>query len=130
MGCVAFLVRKKDGSICLCVDYRKLNAQSKVDAYLMPKIEDILERVGKASFITTLDIAQGYWQVLVADEDKHQTAFTSTFGLYQFCVMSFGLNGTPATFQRLMNEVVRDLEKFAHVYLDNLVVSVIHGQSI
>ena len=111
------LIRKKDGSIRLCVDYRKLNAQSKVDAYPMSRIEDILDRVGKA----TLDLAQGYWQVPVADEDRHKTAFTSPFGLYQFCVMPFGLNGAPATFQILMNEVVRDLEKFAHAYLDDLV---------
>ena len=57
-----------------------------------------------------------------AEEDRHKTAFTGPFGLYQFCVMPFGLNRAPATFQRLMNEVVRDLEKFAHAYLDDLVV--------
>ena len=108
------LVRKKDGSIRLCVDYRKLNAQSKVDAYPMPRIEDILDRVGKANFITTLDLARGYRQVPVSDEDRHKTVFTSPFGLYQFCVMSFILYGAPATFQRLM---MRDLEKFAHAYL-------------
>ena len=90
--------------------------------YPMPRIEDILDRVGKANFITTLDLARGYWQVLVADEDTHKTAFTSPCGLYQFCVMAFGLNGASASFQRLMNEVVRDLEKLAHAYLDDLVV--------
>ena len=102
---VIVLVRKKDGSIHLCVNYRKLNAQSKVDAYPMPRIEDILDRVGKANFIITLDLARGYWQVPVADEDRHKTAFTSPFGLYQFCVMPFGLNGAPATFQRVMNKL-------------------------
>ena len=103
------LVRKKDGSIHLCVDYRKLNAQSRTDAYPMPKVEDILDRDGKPKFITTLDLACGYWQVPVADEDRHKTAFTSPFGLYQFCIMLVGLNGAPATFQRVMNEVVRDM---------------------
>ena len=88
----------------------------------MPRIEDILDQVGKAKFITTLDLARGYWQVPVADEDRYKTAFTSPFGLYQFCVMPFGLNGAPATFQHLMNEVVRDMEKFAHACLDDLVV--------
>ena len=60
----------------------------------------------------------------VADEDRHKTAFTSSFaiGLYQFCEMTFGLNRAPTTFQRLMNQVVRDMEKFAHAYLDDLVV--------
>ena len=68
-----------------------------------------------------MDIA---WPVPVADEDRHKTAFTSPFaiGLYQFCVMTFGLNRAPTTFQRLMNKVVQDMEKFAHAYLDNLVV--------
>ena len=88
----------------------------------MPRIEDILDRVGKANFITTLDLARGYWQAPVADEDTHKTAFTSPFGLYQFCVMAFRLNRASASFQRLMNEVVRDFEKFAHAYLDDLVV--------
>ena len=78
------LVRMKDNSIRLCIDYRKLNAQSRIDAYPMPRIEDILGKVGKAKYITTLDLARGYWQVPVADEDKHKTAFTSPFSLYQF----------------------------------------------
>ena len=60
--------------------------------------------------------------MLVADEDRHKTAFTSLIGLYQFSVMPFGRNGPPAAFQRLMNEVVQDMEKFAHAYLDDLVV--------
>ena len=102
------LVRKKDGSIRLCVDYRKLNAQSRTDAYPVLRIEDILNRVGKAKFITTLDLASGYWQVPVADEDRRKTAFTSPFGLCQFCVMPFGLNGAPATFQHL----TRCIKKF------------------
>ena len=72
----------------------------------MPRIEDILDQVGKANFITTLDLVGGYWQVPVADEDRHKTAFTSLIDLYQFCVMPFRLNGAPATLQRLMNEVV------------------------
>ena len=88
----------------------------------MPRIEDILDQVGKANFITTLDLARGHWQVPVADEDTHKTVFTSRFGLYQFCVMPFRPNGASATFQRLMNEVVRDLEKFVYTYLDDLVV--------
>ena len=86
------LIRKKDSSIHLCVNYRKLNAQSRTDAYPTLRIEDILDQVGKAKYITTLYLASGYWQVPVADEDRHKTAFTSPFaiGLYQFCVMTFG----------------------------------------
>ena len=78
------LVRKKDNSVRLCVEYLKLHAQYRIDAYPMPKIEEILDKVGKAKFITTLDLARGYWQVPVGDHDRHKTAFTSSFGLYNF----------------------------------------------
>ena len=83
----------------------------------MPRIEDLFRPSWyKAKFITTLDLTCGYWQVPVADEDRHKTEFTSPFGLHQFCVMLFRLNVIPITFQRLMNKVVWDMEKFAHVY--------------
>ena len=83
------LVRKKDNSIRLCVDYRKLNAQSRIDAYPIPRIEDILDKVGKVKFITTLDLARGYWQVPVADEETqdyvHQPPLVRTnFGRTNF----------------------------------------------
>ena len=100
------LVRKRDSTIQLCVNYKKLNAQSRTDTYPMPRIENILYRPScKAKFITTLDPSRGNWQVPVVDEGRHKTAFTSTFGLYQLCVMLFRQNGAPATFQRLMNAV-------------------------
>ena len=73
------LVKKKDGSICLFVYYRKLNAQTRTDVYPMPRIEDILDRVVKAKFITILDLTRGYWQVPVADKDRHKMTFTSPF---------------------------------------------------
>ena len=89
----------------------------------MPRIKDNQDQVDKAKFITSLDLTHGYWQVPVAEEDRHKTAFiTSPFSLYQFCVMPFRLNGAPTTFQRLMNKVVQDMEKFAHAYLDDLIV--------
>ena len=88
----------------------------------MPRIEDILDQVGSAKFIPTLNLTRGYWKVTFTKEDRHKTAFTSPFGLYQFSVMLFGLNGVPATFRRLMNEVIRDMEKFAHVHLNDLVI--------
>ena len=89
----------------------------RTDAY---PIEDILDQVGKAKFITTLELTHGYWQVPVAEEDRHKTAYiTSPCGLYQFCVMPFRLNGAPATFQRLMNKVVQDI---AHAYLNDMIV--------
>ena len=97
------VVRKKDGSIRLCVDYRRLNAVSIVDAYPMPRIEDLIDYIGQAKFISTLDLTKGYWQVPVVEEDRGKTAFTTPFGLFQFRRMPFGLQGAPATFQRMMD---------------------------
>ena len=120
------LVKKKDGSLRLCVDYRRLNARTTVDAYPMPRIDDLLDRLGQARFLTTLDLARGYWQVPMADEDRSKTAFTTHMGLFQFRVMPFGLSGAPATFQRMMDSLVCGLESFAAAYLDDLVI---HSQS-
>ena len=75
------LVNKKDSTMRMCVDYRRLNAASLSDAYPMPRIEDLIDGLGKAKFITTLD---RYWQVPMAEGARHLTAFTMPFGLYQF----------------------------------------------
>ena len=116
------IVTKKDGGIRLCVDYRQLNQVTKFDAYPMPRIEELLDRVGDAEFITTLDLAKGYWQVPMQEEDKEKTAFTSPRGLYQFTTMPFGLSGAPATFQRMMDNILRGTESYACVYLDDIVI--------
>ena len=116
------LVKKKDGSLRLCVDYRQLNSVSRTDAYPMPRTDDMIDQLGRASFISTLDLARGYWQVPVANIDRHKTAFITPFGLYQFKAMLFGLQGAPATFQRMMDQLIRGLEGFATAYLDDLVI--------
>ena len=115
------LVKKKDGSLRLCVDFRRLNQVSECDAYPMPRIDDLIDRVGKSAFISTLDLTRGYWQVPVEEGAQAKTAFTTPFGLFQFRVMPFGLQGAPATFQRLMDRVIRGLD-FAAAYLDDLIV--------
>ena len=116
------VVHKKDGAIRLCVDYRRLNAVSTIDAYPMPRIDDLIDLIGQAQFISTLDLTKGYWQVPVAEEDKAKTAFTTPFGLFQFRRMPFGLQGTPATFQRMMDRLLDGLRGFTGAYLDDLVV--------
>ena len=116
------VAKKKDGSIRLCIDYRKLNAATPMDAYPMPRVDELLDKIGGAKFISTLDLARGYWQVPVAEKDRAKTAFITPNGLYQFRVMPFGLNGAPATFQRMMDRVVRGLESFTADYIDDIAI--------
>ena len=78
--------------------------------------------MGQARYITILDLAKGYWQVPVAEEDRPKTAFITPRGLYQFKMMPFGLCGAPATFQRMMDQVIRGMHKFASAYLDDLII--------
>ncbi len=80
------MVAKKDGRNRICVDYRKLNAESKFDAYPMPRIDEMLDTIGRARYLTTIDLAKGYWQVPMEPEDREKTAFTSPLGLLQFTV--------------------------------------------
>ena len=80
------LVKKKDSTLRMCVDYRRLNGMSEMDAYPMPRIDDLIDRLGEARFITTLDLSRGYWQVHVRKEDQPKTAFTTPYGLFQFSV--------------------------------------------
>ena len=116
------LVKKKDGSLCFCVDYRKLNGVARSDAYPMPRVDELIDRLGNASFITTLDLTRGYWQVPVEEKSRPLTAFATPFGLYQFRMIPFGLSGAPATFQRLMDRVLRGLESYSAAYLDDVVI--------
>ena len=110
------LVKKKDGTICLCVNYRKLNGLSRADAHPMPRIDELIDRLGKAKFVTTLDLTWGYWQVPVAESAREKTAFGTPFGLYQFWMMPFGLQGAPATFQRMMDKLIQGMEDYTAVY--------------
>ncbi len=116
------MVKKKDSGLRLCVDYRCLNSVTTVDAYSMPRIDDLIDRLGQAQYITTLDLSRGYWKVPVAEKDRPKTAFTTSMGLFQFRVMPFGLSGAPATFQRMMDTLLQGTESFAAAYLDNLVI--------
>ena len=116
------LVTKKDGTVRFCVDYRKVNQVAKFDAYPMPRVEEVFESIGPANFITTLDLAKGYWQIPMAKDSHEVTAFNTPYGLFEFVVMPFGLHTAPATFQRLMNELLRGCQRFAGAYLDDIVI--------
>lgn len=116
------LVPKKDGSLRFCADFRKLNSISAFDPYPMPRVDDLIERLGKAKFLTTLDLCKGYWQVPLTPEAQEMTAFRVPSGLFHFTVMPFGLHGAAATFQRLMDQVLRGAEDYAAAYIDDVVV--------
>ena len=117
------LVKKKDGSLRFCVDYRKLNEVTKRDAYPLPRIDDCFDCLGNSTWFCTLDLRSGYWQVPVAAEDVEKTAFVTHGGLYEYLVMPFGLTNAPATFERLMERVLRGLQwKRCLVYLDDIII--------
>ena len=116
------LVPKPDGTTRFCNDFRRLNAISKFDAYPMPRVDELIERLGKARFITTLDLTKGYWQVPLAPEDREKTAFATPEGLFHYTVLPFGLHGAPATFQRLMDQILRPHRAYAAAYLDDIVI--------
>lgn len=115
-------VGNKDGSLRLCVDYRCLNALTKNDPYPMPRVEDLLDKLGKAQYLSTFDLAKGYYQVPVRDQDRDKTAFLSPYGKYRFRTMPFGLKGAPTTFQRLMDQILDRLQTFAACYIDDIVI--------
>ena len=117
------LVRKKDGSIRFCIDYRKLNHVTVKDSYPLPRIDDSLDALGNAKWFSTLDLTSGYWQVEVHPNDVAKTAFVTTSGLYQFRVLPFGLTNAPATFQRLMECVLAGLQwRTCLLYLDDIII--------
>ena len=88
----------------------------------MPRVDELIDKFGKAKYISTLDLLRGYWQVSVEKQAKKKTAFATPFGLYQFIRMPFGLQGAPATFQRMIDKLLDGLGNFANACLDDLVI--------
>ena len=115
------VVEKKNGKKRLCVDYRKLNKVTKRDNYPLPRIDDMLETLSGCQWFSSLDLASGFWQVELDPKDREKSTFITRFGTYEFTVMPFGLCNAPATFQRLMDTVLRDiLWQFVVVYIDDI----------
>ena len=118
------LVRKDDGTFRFCIDFRPLNKVTKHDLYPLPRIDDLLDQVGKSKYFTSLDLASGYWQIPLSPQDKHKTAFRTQQGLFQFKRMPFGLSDAGSTFQRMANSIFHDLiqEGVVLVYLDDILI--------
>jgi hypothetical protein len=120
-GWPILFVRKADGSLRMCIDYRGLNEVTRKDAYPLPRVDDTLDELKDANFNTHLNLASGFWQVRVRDKDIHKTAFQTHDGLMEWVAMPFGLCNAPTIFQRMMNDILRDfLHKFVTFYLDDV----------
>ncbi|KAK0135759.1 Retrovirus-related Pol polyprotein from transposon 17.6 [Merluccius polli] len=117
------LVKKKDGTLRLCVDYRLINSKTRRDAFPLPRIEESLDALSGARWFSTLDLASGYNQVPVAEKDKMKTAFCTPFGLFEWNRMPFGLCNAPSTFQRLMERIFGAQHcQSLLLYLDDVIV--------
>ena len=117
------LVRKKCGGVRWCQDFRKLNKMTVKDAFPLPLISDCYDCLQGNKFMSSLDLASGYWQMEIAPEDREKTAFITKYGLYEYVRMSMGLCNAPSTFQRAMNLVLRGLTwKSVLAFLDDVMV--------
>ena len=117
------LVKKKDGTLRFCVDYRRLNSVTKQDSYPLPLIDNCLNALSGSSWYSTLDLRSGYYNIPIAEKDRDKSAFITRSGCYRFTVMPFGLTCAPSEFQRLMDCVLCELSYMTClVYLDDVIV--------
>ena len=116
-------VKKKDGTLRLCVDYRKLNKMTVKNKYPLPRIDDLFNQLKGVSIFSKIDLRSGYHQLRIKDVDVHKTSFITQYGHFEFLVMPFELTNAQATFMDLMNNVFRPyVDQFVVVFIDDILV--------
>ena len=122
-GCPALFVKKKDGSLRMCVDYRPLNEVTIKNKYPLPRIDDLFDQLTGATVFSKIDLRLGYHQIKIRAGDIPKTAFTTRYGLYEYTVLPFGLTNAPASFMQLMNSVFMEyLDKFVIIFIDDILI--------
>ncbi len=119
----AILVPKKDKTWRFVTDYRWLNSQTRKNAHPVPHIQDMLYSLRGKKIFSSLDLMSGFWQIEMDPKDRHKTAFCTHEGLYEFCVMQFGLCNAPSVFQRMMQDCLRGLSAYANCYIDDVLIA-------
>lgn len=122
-GAPIVFVKKKDGGLRMCIDYRALNKITIPNRAPLPRIDELLDRLNGAKYFSTLDLRSGYYQIRIKSEDIPKTAFRCQYGHFEFLVLSFGMSNAPATFQTLMNTIFRrEMNESVLVYIDDILV--------
>ena len=122
-GAPILFVKKKDGSMRMCIDYRELNKLTVKNRYPLPRIDDLFDQLQGAAWFSKIDLCSGYHQLKVREEDVHKTAFRTRYGHFEFVVMPFGLTNAPAAFMDLMNRVCRRmLDRSVIVFIDDILI--------
>lgn len=121
------VVGKKDVKFRLVIDFRKLNEVTIDDRFPIPNIDEILDKLGRCQYFTTLDLAKGFHQIQMHPNSIKQTAFSTKHGHYEYTRMPFGLKNAPSTFQRCMNHVLNGvIGQHCLVYLDDIIIFQLH----
>ena len=115
------LVPKPDGTFCMCTDYRKVNSVTKADSFPLPRMDDCIDNIGQAKYVTEFDLLKEMWQIPLTDRAKEISAFVNPGGLCQYKVMPFGMKNPQAIFQRLINMIITGLDN-CKAYTDDATI--------